>query len=99
VISAAGDPLPMVLRPYDKREALNLKTAAEIAGRCETTVRSWCAQHDIGRRVANGPWQVSYPALMMLLDGNELALADYLRGEREAPHVAAYFARAGLARA
>jgi hypothetical protein len=87
---------PKVLIPYDKREAISLRVAAEIACKSESTVRGWCAQFDIGRRVANGPWQVSRPALLMLLDGDEEALRAYLAGERQKPNVAAYFARAGL---
>jgi hypothetical protein len=86
-----------VLRPYDRREALSLRRAAEIAGRSESTVRTWCAVHDIGRRVANGPWQVSAPALRMLLDGDGSALAEYLGGDRSSPKVRAYFERCGLA--
>lgn len=88
---------PHVLRPYDRREALSLRRAAEIAGRSESTVRSWCAVHDIGRRVANGPWQVSAPALRMLLDGNGKALAAYLAGDRISSNVVAYFEQCGLA--
>ncbi|MCW2286227.1 hypothetical protein M2323_004034 [Rhodoblastus acidophilus] len=88
---------PHVLRPYDRREALSLRRAAEISGKSESTVRSWCAVHDIGRRVANGPWQVSAPALRMLLDGDGKALAAYLAGDRASPSVAAYFERCGLA--
>jgi hypothetical protein len=88
---------PQVLIPFDKREALSLRQAAKIAGKSESTVRTWCAIHDVGRRVANGPWQISHPALLMLLDGDEAALAAYLAGERQGANVAAYFARAGLA--
>jgi hypothetical protein len=86
-----------VLRPYDRREALSLRRAAEIAGRSESTVRTWCAVHDIGRRVVNGKWQVSAPALQMLLDGDGRTLAAYLAGDRVSPSVAAYFERCGLA--
>jgi hypothetical protein len=52
----AGALASHVLIPYDRREAISLRIAAEIAGRSETTVRGWCGVHDIGRRVANGPW-------------------------------------------
>lgn len=90
------DDMPHVLRPYDRREALSLRKAAEIAGKSESTVRSWCAIHDIGRRVANGPWQVSAPALQMLLDGDGKALASYLAGDRNSSSVFPYFERCGL---
>jgi hypothetical protein len=83
-----------VLSPYDVREAVGLKRAAEIAGKSEGTM---CIEHAIGRRVGGGTWQVSCPALLMLLDGNRAALAAYHRGDRGSPVVAAYFARCGLA--
>jgi hypothetical protein len=84
---------PMVLVPYDRREALTLREAARIAGRCESTVRGWCGMYDLGRRVGNGPWQVSRPALLMFLDGAEDALRAYLAGDRTGELVESYFAR------
>jgi hypothetical protein len=83
----------MVLVPYDRREALTLREAAKLAGRCESTVRGWCGVYDIGRRVGNGPWQVSRPALMMFLDGAGDALRAYLAGDRTGELVESYFAR------
>jgi hypothetical protein len=87
---------PQVLIPFDKREALSLRQAANIAGKSESTLRSWCTEFEIGRRVASGHWQVSHPALLMLLDGDDETRRCYLAGERQAANVAAYFARAGL---
>ena len=87
---------PHVLVPYDKREGMSLRAAAEHAGRSEATVRTWCYQHNIGRRVAGGPWCVSRVALAMLLDGNAAALAAYHAGDRHRPLVAAYYERLGL---
>lgn len=87
---------PRILIPYDRREAISLRVAAEIAGRSESTVRSWCQIALIGRRVAGGPWQVSRPALHMFLDGNQGALKAYLDGDRESELVASYFKRCGL---
>jgi hypothetical protein len=83
---------PMVLVPYDRREAITLHIAAKIAGKCEATVTRWCAIYNIGRRISNGPWQVSRVALQMLLDGAEDELREYLRGDRSGPLVAPYFA-------
>ena len=56
-----------VLVPYDRREAIDVQTAAKIAARGETTIRQWCAIHHIGRRVGGGPWQVSRVALREVL--------------------------------
>lgn len=87
---------PRVLIPYDRCEAITLKQAARIAGRSESTLRSWCQCHYIGRRVAGGPWMVSRPALQMFLDDDARALRAYLAGDRESELVASYFRLAGL---
>ena len=85
-----------ILIPYDKREAIELRRAAEMAGRSKSTVRSWCLNHNIGRRVTGGPWQVSKPALLMLLDNDKAALRAYLAGDRDSETVLGYFNRAGV---
>lgn len=82
-----------ILIPYDRREAISLRVAAEIADRSESTVRTWCLTRSIGRRVCGGPWQVSRVALQMLLEEDGEALKLYLRGERRDPKVSAYFKR------
>ena len=87
---------PQVLIPFDRREGMTLRDAAKLAGKSEGTVRTWCQQHDIGRRVAGGPWCVSRVALAMLLDGDADALAVYHAGDRHGPLVASYFERLGL---
>ncbi|WP_292530418.1 hypothetical protein [Methylocystis sp.] len=87
---------PKILTPYDKREAISLRVAAEIAGRSESTMRSWCQNHYIGRRIVGGQWEVSKPALLMLLDGDARALRAYLQGDRESDLVGAYFRRANI---
>jgi hypothetical protein len=83
-----------VLRPFDASEAITVSIAAKIAGVKPRTMQHWCVIHRIGRRIANGPWRVSRPALQMLLDGDNAALRAYLSGEREG-RVAAYFRRSG----
>jgi hypothetical protein len=87
---------PQVLIPYDKQEAITLRQAALIAGRSESTLRSWCQCHYIGRRVAGGPWMVSRVALAMFLDDDARALRAYLAGDRESGLVMSYFRRSGL---
>lgn len=42
--------------------------AAKLAGVCEYTIRIWCGQYLIGRKVA-GRWRVSRTALGALLSG------------------------------
>lgn len=87
---------PQVLITYDRCEAITLRQAALIAGRSESTLRSWCQCHYIGRRVAGGHWMVSRPALQMFLDDDARALRAYLAGDRESEMVASYFRRAAL---
>ncbi len=82
-----------VLQPFDKNEAIAVNIAARLAGVAPRTIQHWCCVHRIGRRIANGPWRVSRPALLMLLDGDEAALRAYLAGERDG-RVAQYFLRA-----
>lgn len=85
-----------VLLPYQTKEALTLQEAARIANRSVSTLRTWCAVHHIGRRVGpGGAWQVSRPALQMLLDGDHRTLAAYVSGERGGA-VRHYFDLVGL---
>jgi hypothetical protein len=73
----------IILVPFDRREGMSLAAACEIAGKSESTMRSWCVQYGLGRRVGDGPWVVSRVALSMFLDGDGEALALYHRGDRE----------------
>jgi hypothetical protein len=88
---------PSILTPFDKRESMSLAEAAKLAGRSDGTLKTWCHQWGIGRRVAGGPWCVSRVALAMLLDGDAAALRAYHSGDRHGPLVAPYFHRLGLA--
>ena len=75
---------------------LNYGGPLKWRGAPKSTVRSWCLNHNIGRRVTGGPWQVSKPALLMLLDDDKAALRAYLAGDRESETVLGYFNRAGV---
>jgi hypothetical protein len=48
-----------ILVRFDKRECISLKEAADIAGKSESTMRSWCVEEGLGRRVGGGTWMVS----------------------------------------
>jgi hypothetical protein len=85
-----------VLTPYDPREGIGLKEAAARAGKSETTLRNWCAQHGLGRRVGGGVWVVSQVALAMFLDDDRNALVAYLAGDRSSSLVKHYFERVGV---
>ncbi|HEX3949672.1 MAG TPA: hypothetical protein VHW95_07475 [Steroidobacteraceae bacterium] len=94
--SVTADPGWRILVPFDRREGLPLKQAAAIAGRSESTIRTWCQRDGIGRRVAGGAWVVSQVAFQMLLDGDRAALRAYLDGVRTVEPVAGYYRRLGL---
>ena len=86
----------VVLKPYDPREGISLAEAAALAGKKAGTIRNWCVQHDLGRRVGGGKWVVSRVALAMFLDGDKKALRAYHAGDRASDLVAPYFERFGL---
>ena len=56
-----------VLIPFDKGECINLKQAADIAGKSESTMRSWAEEHSLGRCVGGGTWSISCTALAISL--------------------------------
>lgn len=81
--------------PYDPREGMTLRQAAQRAGKSETTIKNWAIKWGLGRRVGGGLWVISRPALEMFLDGNDAALRDYHRSNwTEA--VREYFGRTGV---
>jgi hypothetical protein len=85
-----GTPKPQVLHPYDPAEAIGITEAATRAGKSDRTIRNWCLDHQIGRRIA-GQWAVSAVALDMLLEGDVDCLQAYLAGDRTSEQVTSYF--------
>jgi hypothetical protein len=84
------------LIPFDRRESISIAAAAQRTGRVSRTLRRWCEEHCIGRRIAGGQWMVSVVALEMLLNDDAEALKVYLDGDRCSLVVSAYYDRAGL---
>lgn len=84
-----------ILVPFRLDEAIPLKEAASIAGKCERTLQHWCARYGLGRRIG-WAWHVSRVALAMHMDGNREALAAYHAGTRAGPLVDPYYERARL---
>jgi hypothetical protein len=80
----------LVLHPFDPAEAIRVSEAAVRAGKSDRTIRNWCMERQIGRRIA-GQWAVSAVALDMLLAGDANALDSYLAGDRKSEHVVGYF--------
>ncbi len=87
------------LVPFHVAEGLTLKEATDVAGKSVRTLRNWCTEHGIGRRVAGGSWVVSKVALAMLLDGDLDALVCYRDHGVRASYepVAKYYERLELA--
>jgi hypothetical protein len=85
----------MALIPFDRREGMTLKEAGDLAGRTVGTIRYWCVEHGLGRKVG-GQWTVSREALQMFLDADNAALTAYHVGVRGSEPVANYFRRLGL---
>jgi hypothetical protein len=84
------------LIPFDVEESTTIQQAAGIAGKTPRTMRRWCVEFGIGRRIG-GHWAVSRVALAMYLDGNKDALAAYHDGARgHCELVAEYYRRLGL---
>lgn len=96
--SSRDQGFPNVLVPYHGMEAITVPQAEHITGIAQTTLRRWCAEHGLGRRVGGSvrQWSVSRVALAMFLDGNSAALAAYHRGDRSSDLVSNYFRREGL---
>jgi hypothetical protein len=86
----------LTLIPFDKSEGMTLTEAAGVAGKSPGTIRNWCVQHDLGRRVGGGTWVVSKVALAMFLEDDLKALAAYHAGDRSSDLVEPYFKRMGL---
>jgi hypothetical protein len=88
------DEIRQILTPFNPREAISTKEAAERAGKSVGTIRNWCEWHGIGRQIAR-EWHVSRVALEMLLEGDDAALVLYHAGERNSETVARYFSQLG----
>ena len=85
------------LIPFAVEECLTIGQAATIAGKSERTLRNWCVEHGIGRRVAGGAWAVSRVALQMVLEDDLDGLSAYHDGARaQYEPVARYYRRLGL---
>jgi hypothetical protein len=91
-----SDREPAVLRPFVAAEAIDSPTAAKIARVSTVTIRNWCQWHHIGRRIGDGFYRVSLPALTMFLEGDQAALDAYLAGDRQSDLVLKYFVRTSV---
>ncbi len=95
-MKAATENRFLVLMPFDPAEGICLSQAAHRAGKSSRTIRNWCEQFGLGRRVGGGVWVVSQVALAMFLEDDQVSLAAYLAGDRESFSVVRYFQRFNL---
>jgi hypothetical protein len=76
---------PRILIPFDISEATSLTAASKKAGKSVRTLRAWCLEHGLGRRIGSH-WHVSRVALAMFLDGDEAASARITLAPGRAPN-------------
>src|SRR5260370_37277240 len=56
-----------------------------------STMRGWCEEHGLGRRVGGGTWMVSKVALAVFLDDDLRGLRPYHAGNQADPRRISYF--------
>ena len=79
-------------------ELVDVKTAADHAGRSDKTIRLWCREYGIGRQSGVGAtFEINLIALEMVLHGDFQALEMLRAGDRMAPEVRRYLDFIGLA--
>ncbi|NRF23341.1 hypothetical protein [Agrobacterium pusense] len=90
---AGGRKLPVPMLPS---EIIRIETAMHVADiRCDKTIRKWAKKHGIGRQAdKHAPLQISFPALLMKLDGEMQTLDRFRAGDRSHPSVRFYLDRA-----
>ena len=85
---------PVLMR---RDEVICIKRAVHYARRNDKTIRRWIKDHGIGRRSAGGgPYDVSLPALEMVLCDDLAALEMLRSGQRSSPEVRRYLEFLGL---
>jgi hypothetical protein len=82
-------PVPMLAS-----EVIRIETAMHFGLVSDKTIRKWAKADGIGRQAErHAPLQISFPALLMKLDGNATALELLRDGQREHPQVSLYLSR------
>lgn len=89
-----ANPRPVPMRAG---EIISVKEAARRARFTPETIRGWCLKFGIGRRPGGAAdWQISAPALEMVLYGDFEALEKLRNDQRKDPQVELYFLRINL---
>lgn len=86
---------PQILIPLSLEEARSVTWASWASGFSRQKVARVATRHNLGRMI-EGRWYISAPAWTMFMEGDDKALARYLRGDRTSPAIIAYFERFGI---
>jgi hypothetical protein len=87
-----GRKLPVPMLPS---EIVRIETAMYFAQVSDKTVREWAKKWGIGRQAdRHAPLQISFPALLMKVDGETQTLDRFRAGDRSHPSVIYYLDRA-----
>lgn len=90
--TAPAKVMPVAMRPS---EIVRIETAMHFAQVSDKTIRRWAHADGIGRQAEkHAPLQVSFPALLMKLDGEAATLERFRSGDRDHPTVQFYLHRA-----
>lgn len=89
---AGGRKLPVPMMPS---EIIRIETAMHFACVGDKSIRLWAKKYGIGRQAdKHAPLQISFPALLMKLDGEIQTLDRFRAGDRSHPSVVFYLDRA-----
>lgn len=89
---AGGRKLPVPMLPS---EVIRIETAMHFACVGDKTIRAWAKTYGIGRQAdRHAPLQISFPALLMKVDGEIRTLDRFRAGDRSHPSVTFYLDRA-----
>ena len=93
--SELNDTGPAAPLRIPQREILTVSKAMKIAGVSDETIRRWCTRYGIGRKYrahswSDNVWQVSQPALRMVVAKDWDALDLFLAGDRSDPALMPY---------
>lgn len=78
-------------------EILDVKSACNLTGKSDKTIRRWCNRFGIARQsMASAPLEISAPALMLVLYGCHDALERLRIGDRSHPDTVRMLSHLGL---
>lgn len=92
--TGTNGPLPILM---ERGDIIYMKQAEDRAGRDFKTIKIWIEKHGIGRHSCwAAPYEISAPALEMVMSGDLIALELLREGNRSHPRVKRYFDHLGI---